>query len=224
MYLILPYLIPPLVASQLRAFLETAQFVDGIGTVGVSAVRRKRNLELPSPSRTVPAALWRALMDAIKRDERLARWALPRRSTEFILNRHEPGMHYGDHIDDAIGLVDKSFIRVDLAMTVFLSPVEDYDGGELVFSADAQPTRIKLPPGHAVVYQAGTLHRVEEVTRGVRLAAVTWLESLVRNHEQRQILFDLKTSVLEVSAETQPDLRMRLEKSYTNLLRMWSEV
>ena len=114
--------------------------------------------------------------------------------------------------------------RSDLAVTVFLSKQEDYEGGELMVTTSLGELAVKLHRGDAVVYPASTLHRVNPVTKGERLAAVTWVQSHVRDAAQREVLADmemLKQSLATTSADDeQIDLAFKL---YSNLLRMWAD-
>ena len=72
-----------------------------------------------------------------------------------------------------------------------MSDPGDYDGGELVIQNTYDEQEVKLPAGAAVVYPSGALHRVAAVARGVRLAAVTRVESFVRDPTRREALHDL---------------------------------
>jgi len=138
-----------------------------------------------------------------------------------LFSRYENGMHYGEHTDNAV----MTNVRTDLALTVFLSPPGDYDGGELVMNADRDPRRVKLPAGSAIAYSAATLHRVEPVTRGERLAAVTWVQSMVRDAARRELLEDMGRVLRHLRAGVPNGHEtLLLAKSHANLLRMWSDV
>jgi PKHD-type hydroxylase len=61
-------------------------------------------------------------------------------------------------------------------------------------------------------------------TQGIRSAAVTWIQSLVRAPQQREILFDLETArqaLFETSGKT-PVFDL-ISKSHANLLRQWMD-
>lgn len=129
-------------------------------------------------------------------------------------------MAYGTHIDNA--LMQNPLMRSDISMTLFLSDPATYAGGELVVESTQGEEAFKLPAGSAIVYPSSTLHRVEEVTQGIRLAAVTWVQSLVRDPQQREVLFDLETArqtLFEASGKT-PVFDL-ISKSHANLLRQW---
>ncbi|MFI7865231.1 Fe2+-dependent dioxygenase, partial [Ectopseudomonas khazarica] len=137
-------------------------------------------------------------------------------------NRYAGGGQYGDHIDNAIFSVPGTSqrIRADLSATLFFNEPDEYDGGELV----TRERRIKLPAGHLVLYSSGSLHRVEPVTRGARLASFFWLQSLVRQDDQRELLLELDDSIqaLRLQVPDSPEL-LRLTGLYHNLLRQWSQ-
>jgi PKHD-type hydroxylase len=128
-------------------------------------------------------------------------------------------MKYGDHVDNALmgGMMG---VRTDLAMTIFLTPPSSYDGGELVIEGSDE---IKLDVGEAFVYPATSIHHVAPVTRGVRLAVVTWLQSAVRNEQVRAALYDLWIVGREVEKLNDYQLKLRLSKSYQNLIRYAAE-
>jgi PKHD-type hydroxylase len=136
-----------------------------------------------------------------------------------IFSRYEPGMAYGDHIDNSL-MGGFSGIRTDLAMTLFLSPPDSYHGGELVIEGRDE---IKLERGEAVVYSATSVHHVAPVTRGVRLACVTWIQSAVRDERIRAILYDLSRAAEHAETLNNPSLTLLLSKSYHNLTRYASE-
>lgn len=141
-----------------------------------------------------------------------------------MFSRYQGGMYYGTHIDNAI-MGDEELMRSDLSLTLFLSDPANYTGGELVIESTQGEQAFKLDAGSMVVYPTTTLHRVEPVTEGERLAAVTWVQSLVRDAHNREILFDLDTvrdTLSQKSGKTAEfDL---LSKSIANLLRKWADV
>jgi len=209
--------------ARLDAMLAGARFEDGASTAGPAARRVKHNRQVSqSDEATSPA---RALvMEALVRHETFRNHAMPLRMMPIVFSRYEPGMTYGDHTDNAIMGRDP-VVRTDLAVTVFLSSPESYDGGELMIGVDGDPRPVKLRAGSAVVYDATSLHRVEPVTRGVRLAAVTWIQSLVRNSAQRELLADISIALnwLREVAPASPQT-LKLAKARANLVRMWSDL
>lgn len=188
------------------------------GLSGWSAAHIKHNLqataslETQSVSELIAAAVGaHAVFDLAAR---------PKRMIGPLVSRYEPGHAYGMHMDDAV--LDGT--RADLAFTLFLSPPEAYAGGDLVIETSLGDEAYKLPAGGLVLYPATTLHRVEPVTRGVRLAAVGWVRSLIRDAHQRDLLFDLdmaRRSLFEQHGKNRDsDL---LDRCATNLLRLWCD-
>lgn len=151
--------------------------------------------------------------------------ALPLKILPPLFNRYEGGQNYGDHVDGAIRPVTGTphRVRTDLSATLFLSEASDYDGGELVITDSYGTHRVKLPAGDIILYPGTSLHRVEPVTRGVRLASFFWIESMVREDSQRQLLFDLDTAIQQLSATVPENQAVdRLLSVYHNLLRRWA--
>jgi PKHD-type hydroxylase len=152
--------------------------------------------------------------------------ALPLRVFPPLFNRYEPGMAFGAHVDNAIREVSTSPLRVrtDLSATLFLSEPAEYDGGELIVDDTYGAHAIKLPAGDLILYPASSLHRVTAVTRGVRLASIFWVQSMVRDDGERSLLFDLDVAIGQVSERTpDSDAVVALTSCYHNLLRRWSQ-
>lgn len=206
--------------ARLRDGLANAAWADGRATAGAAARAVKNNLQAPGADRAIQA-LEDFAEAALQRHPLFAIAARPRRLSRLLFSRYEPGMTYGRHTDDA--LMGADVLRTDLAFTLFLSPPADYDGGELTIDSALGEQAIKLEPGDAILYPAGTIHFVAPVTRGTRLACVGWIQSLVADAAQREILFDLsiaRTRLAQANAPTEEVLR--LDKTVSNLLRMWA--
>jgi len=151
--------------------------------------------------------------------------ALPLYVASPLYARYRPGMTYGDHLDDPIMGAEGVKYRSDIALTVFLNPPQEYDGGELVIRTPAGDQAVKLEAGDAVLYPAGTLHRVSPVSRGERLVAVTWVQSLVRDPSRREILYGLNAAREKLLREAPDALETaQVNAAYLNLIRMWSEL
>jgi PKHD-type hydroxylase len=222
MILCLAEVLPEQDLERLRETLDRLEFVDGLATAGWHAREVKRNQQARSGPET--GELQRRVEKALRAHPVFGLAARPRRIAPVLFSRYEPGMTYGEHVDDAVMGSDAP-LRSDLAFTLFLSAPEDYDGGELVIDSSAGEQGFKLPAGCAVVYPASTLHRVSPVTRGRRLAAVSWIQSLVRDPAQRELLFDLDTARRALFAREGKSREFDLlSKSSANLLRMWAEI
>jgi PKHD-type hydroxylase len=202
--------------------VKPADFIDGQTTAGWHARLVKHNTQLPASS-SVLATVREFISTALARHGLFQMAVCPHTIRPVILSRYHVGMHYGSHIDDV--LMHNPTMRSDVSMTLFLSDPETYDGGELVIESTQGEAVFKLPAGSAVVYPSSTLHRVEKVSRGERLAAVTWIQSLVRDAGQREILFDLDTArqALFKSSGKTPVFDL-ISKSHANLFRQWIEL
>lgn len=203
------------------AKLDTAQFIDGKATAGWHARLVKYNTQLPRDSPALEAV--RDLLHAALNRNTLFQMAVrPKVIRPMTISRYEIGMSYGTHIDNA--LMSNPQLRSDVSMTLFLSDLSTYDGGELIIESLQGEQVFKLEAGSMIVYPSSTLHRVEPVKRGVRLVAVSWIQSLIRDPSQREILFDLDTACQAVFAKYGKTAEFDLiSKTHANLLRTWAE-
>ena len=209
---------------RMRAALERADWADGRETVGPQGARVKRNEQLPEAS-PLRVALGREVLDALARHPLFHAAVLPQRVLPPRFNRYEGGGHYGSHVDGAVmSLPEGGQLRTDVSCTLFLSDPEAYEGGELIVDDLYGEHEVKLPAGDAIVYPASSLHRVQPVTRGARLGAFLWVQSLVRDDGQRQLLLELDTSIRQLSdSGADAGAVLKLSGIYHNLLRRWSE-
>lgn len=217
---IIPDLISPAERQQLVALLQQVEFVDGRETAAGSAYQ-KNNLQAGGPKELVQQAQ-RLVQGALDRHPKFRVLAMPRRVRPVTFNRYDEGMYYRDHTDHAL-LPATPVVRGDLSMTLFLSDPQSYEGGELIMNSDNDSQMaVKLPAGHAVVYSAATMHRVNTVTKGARLGAVTVIESLVSNAAERELIGEMAQLVRWVQ-DTAPQSveERRASKIYANLMRMW---
>jgi PKHD-type hydroxylase len=203
--------------------LGRARFVDGRLTAGEAARSVKHNEELDRGSE-IRDVLARALVGSLYRSERFRAAVLPHRISTPLVARYQPGMAYGDHVDDPV-MGEGDRYRSDVSVTIFLTPPESYDGGELVIRTAFGEQRVKLGAGDAVIYPSSSLHRVAEVTRGERLVGLCWVQSLVRDPAQRELLFELGQARERLLANARGSEESDwVDRSYVNLLRMWSEL
>ena len=208
-----------------RAVLAAAPWEDGKVTAGPQSALAKRNLQLPEGS-AAATELGQLVLDALRRHDGFLAAALPLRVFPPLFNRYDVGMGFEAHIDNAIRFAPSGArYRTDVACTLFLSDPADYDGGELIIEGAFGEQRVKLPAGDAVVYPASSVHRVEPVTRGSRLAAFSWVQSMVRDDGQRALLHGLDRDIAVTRAElgdAHPAI-VGLTGAYHNLIRMWAE-
>jgi PKHD-type hydroxylase len=204
--------------AAIRDLAARAEFKDGRATAGRYAREVKRN-EQAARSSDVDAVLSKVEGTFMKNQTFIAA-ARPRRFSRLVLSRYSGGQTYGTHVDDAI----IAGTRTDLSFTLFLSDEDAYEGGALIVEDALEDRAIRLAPGDMIVYPSNTLHRVEPVTSGERLAVVGWVTSWIRRPDQREILFDLERSIQETWASGgKSDQFDRLTKTRSNLLRMWAE-
>lgn len=194
----------------------------GKATATGRAADTKRNLQLPAQHPAVQEGM-RLVVSALQRSELFYLTAFPRRAFPPMFSRYEPGMTYGEHVDNAI-LMSPAPLRGDVAVTLFLSDPETYDGGELVITDGAEERMVKLPAGSLVAYPPYFVHRVAPVTRGVRHAAITWVESLVRDPERRRLLWQMDRAMNGLHQRHGDSAELRsLNNGWHTLLRMWAE-
>lgn len=209
--------------KKVRDDAATLPFVPGVETAGGRA-RRVKNNEQVSQKADERRALHEVILAALARNRDFQRAAIPKRVRPPLISRYRPGMAYGKHVDNALMGPKSARERSDVSVTVFISDIDEYDGGELVIHSPFGVQEVKLPSGSVVTYPSSTLHEVTEVTRGERLVAVTWVQSYVRDDHKREILSNLAeikdklNSLDENGRET--DLA---HHTYANLLRMWAE-
>lgn len=208
--------------ARLLATFASVAAVAGSETALGQAAAAKHNLQLP-PDHPAVRDAQRLVLAALQRHPQFYAAVYPRRAYPPLFSRYEPGMSYGNHVDSAVMLTPAA-LRTDVAVTVFLADPASYDGGELVIADGADETRIKLGAGALVAYPPAFVHRVAPVTRGVRYAAVTWIESMIRDAERRRLLQQLDQSMTALHARIGdgPELRS-LNNTYHTLLRMWAE-
>ena len=203
--------------------LDVTDFVDGKTTAGWHARVVKHNTQLTNQA-TYAQDLKDLVKKALWRNQLFQIAVQPKVIHSMLFSRYETGMSYGRHVDNAL-MGNQNKWRSDVSLTVFLSTPSTYGGGELILETIEGEQTVKLEAGDAIVYPSSFLHRVEPVTEGVRLVAVAWVQSLVRDLNEREILFDLDTARRAIfhkdGKTTEFDL---ISKSYSNLLRKWADI
>ena len=212
-----------------RAILERAEWTDGRRTAGVQSAQVKNNEQLPQDGEAT-RALQRLVLAGLNRNMPFFSAALPKRVFPPMFNRYGGAANaFGSHVDNAIRFVPGTQgerVRTDISCTLFLSEPDDYDGGELVVQDTFGEHAVKLPAGDMVLYPGTSVHRVQPVTRGFRIASFFWLESMVRSDEQRRMLYDMDRHLMHLRAtvgETDPGV-IGLTGLYHNLLRAWADM
>lgn len=196
---------------------------NGNETAGGRAAKTKNNRELALDN-DVTEAVGNLVLNALRRNADFRNYAQPLKIRMPIVSVYDPGMAYGDHLDAPVmgdGPIHST--RTDLSITVFLSEPDTYDGGELMLHAPTGKRTVKMPAGGAVCYPTAYIHQVTPVTRGQRMAMVTWIQSRVRDHEERAILYDLARTIRALPENVASEQRLRLNHVYSRLMQRWTE-
>lgn len=212
--------------AELQATLSTAEWSQGVVTSGHQATQRKQNRQLMAGS-VHGDRLGAVVKAALEQHLLFLSAALPHHILPPLFNCYEGGGHYGNHVDNAIqrDATRHARARTDISVTVFISQPEEYEGGELIVEDTYGTHAVKLPAGDAILYPSTSLHRVEPVTSGRRLAAVTWVQSMVRDDWQRSMLFNLDMTILRLRQQLGDDNNVvALTSHYHNLLRQWADL
>lgn len=210
-------------ASQLQMvhnLLETAPFFDGRETATAAAKEVKHNLQVDMNSQQY-GMLQQVLLEGLNQSMLLRNATFPRNVYPFLFSKYTPGMEYGWHVDSPLM---GNMMRTDIAITIFLNDPENYEGGELELQAPTGTLLYKFSAGDAICYPCTQLHRVRPVTKGERRVAVSWIQSMVKDTEQRRLLFDIQQAIdsLRNSNLQSPEAHL-LQQTHSNLLRMWAD-
>ena len=213
--------------QDVRARLEAAgdAWVDGRVSAGYQGAPVKHNEQIDERS-DVAAACQSIILGSLERHPRFISAVLPNEVYPPMFNRYGEGMAFGAHVDGSVRIHPHTGrkLRTDVSATLFLNEPDEYDGGELVVHDAFGTHRVKLAAGDMVVYPATSLHEVTPITRGRRLAAFFWIQSLVRDDAQRSMMFDLDSAIQRLNQTGADALARRgLVGVYHNLMRQWSD-
>jgi PKHD-type hydroxylase len=212
--------------ARIRALIDGAEWTDGNATSGPQSALAKDNAQLPEGSAAAREA-GALVLDALAASPLFVAAALPLKVFPPLFSRYAGGQAFGLHVDNAIRIQRGSDFRIrsDLSATLFLADPDSYEGGELVIEDRLGAHKVKLPAGHMLLYPASSLHRVEPVTSGIRVASVFWIQSMVRDDGARGLLFDLDGAIQAIAADRGQGDRevIRLTGIYHNLLRRWAD-
>jgi PKHD-type hydroxylase len=221
----IPKVLTPEQVAYIRGRLETAgdAWVDGRVTAGHQGAPVKRNLQI-AENTPIAHELGDIILAALERHPLFISTTLPNQVYPPMFNRYEGGMHFGSHVDGAMRIVPGTGekLRTDISATLFLSSLDEYDGGELQVEDTYGMHNVKLAAGDMLIYPATSLHRVTPVTRGVRVASFFWIQSLIPDDGKRTMLYDLDTAIQRLNASNADETaRTQLTGCYHNLVRMW---
>lgn len=213
----------PAEVEKVVAAMRGARMRSGKATAGILARDAKENEEIDPASLDKPA-LDAVVSAALARNRTFESAARPAKMIPFLYSRYAPGNRYGSHLDNAVMKAQGEQVRVDLSLTIFLSDPKTYEGGELSIDTEYGTKAFKLPPGDAALYPTLYYHEVKPVTKGERLACITWIQSLVRDVQRRQMLYDMAVLAewMHAQAPGSPQFR-QFNKIQWNLYRMWAD-
>ena len=201
--------------------LFSAQFLDGGMSGGLLGSQLKNNTQVP-PNSPQYRELSELVLGAVRKNEQFNAKAIPRRILSPIFSSYTKDQEYKKHVDAAM-MGPYPGMRTDLSITIFLNDPSAYRGGELVLETAFGEQEYKLTPGDAILYPTHYVHHVNKITKGRRLAAVTWIESMIPDPQKREILTDLgEVAEILVNNKSNLELITKLEKGRLNLLRMWT--
>lgn len=210
--------------ENIRDMLAKTAFIDGKASAGMAASRVKNNEELQQGTKQSDY-LDHLVMGSLAENAIFRSAALPLRVAQPVFARYTSGMFYGDHVDDPVMGAGMAKFRSDVSVTVFLNEPDEYDGGELIINTSFGEKKIKLAAGSAVLYPSNSVHRVAEITRGKRLAAIIWIQSMIRDPAKRELLYELDQArnTLLISQPDNAETK-QVDRTYANLVRRWCEV
>ena len=210
--------------EKIQSLINDAQWQSGNSSAGAHAREIKSNEEMDQTCQSW-TAINQIVVSKLYAHPGFQSMVLPSKVSAAFISRCQSGMYYGQHIDNPIMGNANARYRSDVAVTVFLSDPETYDGGELSIESRFGQVSVKLPAGSAVVYPASSLHEVTPVTRGERIVCALWAQSMVRNEQQRELLQDLD-EVRQALNQSTPNalVTQKTEHIYANLLRLWADV
>ncbi len=211
---------------QIRKKLDSANWIDGKETAGHQSIRVKNNLQL-GISDPLTQEIGMIIITELEKNPLFVSCTLPLKVSPPLFNKYQNGGYYGTHIDSAIRQIPNTIhrLRTDMSATLFLSEPDEYEGGELIIEDSYGTFEVKLPAGHLVLYESGSLHNVTPVTKGARIASFFWVQSMVRSSQNRAILTELDSSIQNLTNQgANSNSVTQLTGVYHNLIRLWSDV
>lgn len=225
MILTIAALSDPAKLAEITEAIAQLEWRDGKATAGktASAVKVNEQADMKNAAGKAASSL---IMPIMANNSVLKAAAQPKRFSNLIISRTQDGGHYGAHIDNALMGAGSARMRSDMSYTLFLSPPEKYEGGELLIHTTGLDYSVKAQMGELVLYPSSSIHEVRPVTKGTRIVCVGWIESLMADPTRREMLFDLenlRSSLRAALPAGAPEL-LKLDKTIANLKRMWSAI
>jgi len=225
MLLHLPHILNPEELNHLQALMAEAEWVDGKVTAGTQSAQVKRNIQLDEKNEYAEKGR-QIVLKALSRNALFFSAALPKKIYPPLFNQYREGMDFGAHIDNAVRThaLSGTHVRTDISCTLFLADPESYEGGELVIEDTYGHQMVKLAAGDMVLYPGTSLHHVQPVTSGARIACFFWVQSMIREDAQRTLLFDMDAAIATLREQHGDNAAViRLTGNYHNLIRMWAD-
>jgi len=220
----IPALLSQKKLKEIHALIASAKFVDGKLSAGMAAQRVKNNDEIAADASELQR-LTNMVMSPLVNHPIFQSAVLPHRVATPFFARYNEAQRYGEHIDDPVmGPMGQRY-RSDVSITIFLTEPDDYQGGELRIHTQFGSQDVKLTAGSAILYPSSSLHEVMSVTSGTRFVAVTWAQSMVRDAQKRELLYELhQARDALLSEKPESPVTKQVDHSYVNLVRMWSDI
>ena len=212
--------------QECKELLHDAKWIDGKSTAGAQAVHVKNNLQLDEND-SLTTYLREVITNALRVNQLFISATLANHIISPFFNKYENSGNYGNHVDNSI-LFDRQMqknYRTDISCSLFFSEPDDYEGGEMVIEDTYGTHEVKLPAGDLIIYPSTSLHRVEPVTKGVRMVSFMWIQSMIRSAWKRSILFELDNNIQSLRlkyGETQEAVNLSIH--YHKLMQEWSEL
>lgn len=203
--------------------LDKAKYIEGNTTVAGPAAAAKNNLQLDRENSGDISEIDQIVIGQLSQAPAIRSGCMPKKILAPSYCKYEKGMAYTPHTDHPV-MGNSPPVRTDISVVIFLSDPDSYEGGELAIKSEVGDISFKPEAGHAVAYPGGALHSIQEVTKGVRLVAATWIQSIILEPEKRQLLLELDMAAgLVGKSSPDSDESRILAKTHGNLMRMWSE-
>lgn len=219
-------IINPETVDALRQVLDSPDtpWEDGKDTAHGAAKDAKNNQQLTKPSATLKKVSAQ-IVNTVLTSNRVETYAMPVKTTQPFINKHVEGNSYGKHVDRGYRILRPSNtrIRTDLSATLALSKQDEYEGGNLIIYDNDSRIKVKLDAGDIVLYPANFIHEVQEVTRGVRICACFWIQSMIRDTDRRTIVSDMAELINKLAADGSTEASVLASKVQQNLVRQWAE-
>jgi PKHD-type hydroxylase len=220
MFMEIPDLLTPSEVERLRALSKVLKFVDGRVSNPHSTIKNNLQLDHSDPGYKESAQL---MHQALLRSEEMRSFAFPKMVAPPLMTKYQPGMNYGAHSDAAFLPIGTRPLRSDMSCTIFLNDPATYDGGELSVKLGTREIDFKPQPGAAVIYPSTTIHQVRPVTRGERLAGITFMESMIVDQTCRELLYQLNEVKAFEAEKMDWENRTRLSYVCESLYRLWGD-